>query len=62
MDEHSTDQTVWKQLANLSKSQYELDQYMKCLHIESAWKLWKQRVEIQRAVREYKPMKDKKNN
>jgi hypothetical protein len=54
--------TIWKQLTHIARFQTELDESLKCMHIESAWKLWKERVDLERMMREQQYRKKKASN
>lgn len=54
--------TIWKQLTHIARFQTELDESLKCMHIEAAWKLWKQRVDLERMMREQTNLQKKKKN
>jgi hypothetical protein len=54
--------TIWKQLTQVSRFQTGLDESLKCMQIEAAWKLWKQRVDLERTMREQQYRKKKATN
>lgn len=55
-------ETIWRQLTHIARFQTELDESLKCMHIEAAWKLWKQRVDLERIIREQPNHRQKKTN
>jgi hypothetical protein len=55
-----TGETVWNQMAQASGLQTELDQPIKSMYIKTAWKLWIQRVEYERMIREQQSLQQKK--
>ena len=50
---------VWEEIV---QNQQEIDVYLRNMRLLDAWKLWKQRVEQERALRMNIKLKIKKNN